>query len=850
MRYATALCLAVVCGCANMHKSCIDPTGEHFFTRPSPEEGQVSPNQRYFDDPLGKLPWDDVAVFLEPADRVASIGSEVVLKAGVVGPDGHLRTNRRLEWTISQGSVGHFVAVEKNGLVDWMLLDFNWPRKVSDTHAIGSTSRDFVRLNRGTPAPEDDVYVLRGQGWVTVTSPVEGTTYVTVVAPEVYGWDERIKSAAIHWVDAQWILPPPAINPSGTKQVLTTTVQRQSSPSPCAGWLVRYEIADGPPAGFLPDGTQAVEVPTNPMGQASVELAQKAPAHGTNRVNIQIIRPGELPGANGRRLVIGSGSTMATWTAADLAVRICGPTSAALGSTLTYRIEVSNPGELAAKDVVVTQKIPAGLTFVSSNPVGQPAGQQLQWRLGDVGAHQQLVIDVSFRADQQGSVTNCCDVTGADGLKASNCITTTIGATAAAPAIAPTTPQPGAPTAVGPTSLEVKITPASTSAKVGDKVTFSIVVTNRGSTAATNLVIRDRFDAGMDPGVADAAATRSLSRRLPDIAAGSSSQPFNLTFRVTQPGQQCHTVEVSGPGMAVAKAQACVTASGGEMPPPPSNVPPKESQPSQPPVGGKSSLSATLTGPKETLTVGEMARFLIEIANTGSAAVRNVKVTVNLDSVLMPMSDSDMRATEGYRWDESSLVWTIDTLPPGKPAQIMILTKCQEPAAKAGCRVTAVAADGGQTSAETSFQIRVAGGPPAVTPPTTPQDTTASGELTMTIPGMHNPVLIGKGATYQIQITNNSTKKYRDVRLTATLPKGFVPDALRTQGPGGNTFQVEMQTGKIVFAPIMEVAPNQSLRYEVRGLARQPVQGKFMAELTSPDLAKPVVREVAAEAVQ
>ena len=110
--------------------------------------------------------------------------------------------------------------------------------------------------------------MLRGEGWITLTSAIEGTSQVTVLAPEVYHWNTRIKSARVHWVDAVIQYPPPAINPAGTRHVFTTTVTRQSNQSPCEGWRVRYEISDGPPAGFLPDGAQAVEVPTNSAGQA------------------------------------------------------------------------------------------------------------------------------------------------------------------------------------------------------------------------------------------------------------------------------------------------------------------------------------------------------------------------------------------------------------------------------------------------------------------------------------------------------------------------------------------------------------------------------------------------------
>ena len=62
-------------------------------------------------------------------------------------------------------------------------------------------------------------------------------------------------------------------------------------------------------------------MPVDSAGHANAEIFQKQPAHGTNKVCIQMIRPGEVPGAGGRRLVVRTGATMKTWTAADLAVR-------------------------------------------------------------------------------------------------------------------------------------------------------------------------------------------------------------------------------------------------------------------------------------------------------------------------------------------------------------------------------------------------------------------------------------------------------------------------------------------------------------------------------------------------
>ena len=376
------------------------------------------------------------------------------------------------------------------------------------------------------------MYVLRGQGWISLTSSVEGTSRVTVFAPEVYSWDARLRSAVVHWIDAQWRVPPPAINPAGTKHLLTTTVMRQSNQTPCERGTCGTRSSTGRQPLFLPTGTPAIEVPTDAAGQASVELVQREPKHGTNAIAIQVIRPADLPGTNGQRLIVGSGSTLKTWTAPDLAIKTIGPAMACPGTALAYQIRVSNPGDLAAKDVVATDAMPEGLTLLTSNPPAEVAGRQLRWRLGELGPRQARTICVSFRAEKPGSIVNCCEVVAAGGLRANDCATTTVALS----------------------SLELRITGPSQAA-VGSKVKFEIAVTNRTAVPATGLLITDR----LDPGLENPAASQrnAIERMLADLAPGAS-QLVNVTLGVTRPGRLCHTVEVTGKDVAPARQQACL----------------------------------------------------------------------------------------------------------------------------------------------------------------------------------------------------------------------------------------------------------------------------------------------------
>ena len=235
------------------------------------------------------LPSDNTQVIVSPCRTIAPVGSEVVLLAGVRGQDQYLRTNERVEWTLAAGSVGEFLDYGKGLWRDLLLGDWTWPRKVSSTMAITSTSRQYLRLNRETPTPSDDVNVLRGQAWVTVASASEGVSRVTAFAPSVYGWQGRKQTAVIHWIDAQWKLPTPAIVTTGASQALTTVVTRHTDGAPCVGWKVRYELMDGQSsslgaAGFGADGAACVTVPTDQCGRATTELRQMQPGAGTARV--------------------------------------------------------------------------------------------------------------------------------------------------------------------------------------------------------------------------------------------------------------------------------------------------------------------------------------------------------------------------------------------------------------------------------------------------------------------------------------------------------------------------------------------------------------------------------------
>ena len=80
MIWAGMLCALALSGCAGVQTSGIDPTGDRVFSAPPPPAGADRSNERYFDQPLGQLPWDDVAVEIQPREIVVTVPPDKFLK--------------------------------------------------------------------------------------------------------------------------------------------------------------------------------------------------------------------------------------------------------------------------------------------------------------------------------------------------------------------------------------------------------------------------------------------------------------------------------------------------------------------------------------------------------------------------------------------------------------------------------------------------------------------------------------------------------------------------------------------------------------------------------------------------
>ncbi len=537
-------------------------------------------------------------------------------------------------------------------------------------------------------------------------------------------------------------MPPARGTCSSPRSHATPTTRR-------AGWRVQYSITGGPPGGFAPDGSQTIEVETDPNGEARAEILQSQPAAGTNTVAARILRPALQPGSG--PLVVGSGITTLTWSAPGIVLRTRGPAVAGVGATLTYRIEITNSGDQPAESVVITDELPPTLTHLQSTPASQTAGRALRWELGRLSPGECRYVEINVRADQIGTVTHCAAATAAGGLQAQDCTTTNVSLT---PPASPAAPQPTTPPS-SPLSLRVTSPPQVT---VGDEARFEIAVTNVGQSTLSGLVIRDVLGPGLSH--PKASADGAIRRSLRDLIPGDSERVL-VVLRAEAPGRLCHNVEVTAEGGLRTTAEACVVAA-------PSTMPGSSGSPTPaPPPGAAQRLSIRIT-PPPTATQGQAARFLLDVTNLTPQPLTDVRVRSSFDRSMELRGGTEQLTQES----DGAAVWAIPSIAARQTLSIGIEFLFRQPSARACLTVQAISRAGVLGQQEACVAIRA-----------NQPGTAGPSPLEVSVIPSAEPVDSGRELTYTIEITNRGTAAQSQVALAVTLPAEMLPVRLYTTGP-------------------------------------------------------------------
>lgn len=408
--------------------------------------------------------WDPFAVELQvtPLKDINPVMTQHIMVATVLDKKGKALPNRRVEWIISEGSVGDIVEVDESG---WRA---SRGYKVDNHYAISHTNNFSHVLDRGNDDPSDDVSLEKGQTWCVITSPIEGETNITVYCPGIYNWDKHKVFAKKYWYDVDVIFPSDATNPCDQPHTFTTQVVKHSDGSGLADYEVTYQIVGG--NATFDNGSTSVAGRTDASGMASATI-RPAPGYlGSADVEIHVRRPADIQCC---KPAVDIGDTVVTksWFGSQLAITKSGPSGIVVaGQEFDYTINVQNIGQGDASNVMVTDQLPAGVDFISSSPSGNGS-----WSLGSIAAGGSATVTIRARVNagtNAKTIDNCATASAACADPVSDCHPITIG-------------RPGL--ALRKECMQVGC----------DQIRYNLVVTNTGDAPANNVQVNDNLPSGL-----------------------------------------------------------------------------------------------------------------------------------------------------------------------------------------------------------------------------------------------------------------------------------------------------------------------------------------------------------------
>jgi uncharacterized repeat protein (TIGR01451 family) len=603
------------------------------------------------------------------------------------------------------------------------------------------------------------------------------------MAPKEDNWDRRRQTATIYWVDAQWTLPPHQIARVDRREpaLLTTVLNRSQGLGPIEGWLVRYEVLDGPPAIFE-NNQRTIEVPSDINGQATVRLVPQAAQAGITQVSVQIIRP---PSAKGDvpRMVVGQGLTSVSWSAPGLAVRASGPATADAEKPVTYRVEVSNTGDIPAPDVVLAYAVPEGCAVVGSNPPAQLFGNRLEWRLGNVPARSAAqAIEVTVAMKLQARYDHRFRATSMRGAEAS----------------AELTAEGVASTVVNRSALVIRMRGPQT-APIGGTATFLAEIENVSSLPATGIMLTDTFDAGLEHVTGQASP---LVANIESLQPGQK-QVVAFNFVVKQAGRHCHRLDVAADGGIKASAQECVTATT-EAPTP--------------------RVSVKVTGPAQ-LAVDEEGLYQIEVRNNGTVPLTDLRIGFRYSASLFPTGVTNDGSEELARGE---VAWRRPQLAVGQAVIWEFKGKAlrADPAARSTATVTSAQGVTQSDNAVTPIGGGAAVEPDRGAPDREPDTTPIAGNLKLEVRDSDDPVIVGRVVTYRINLKNESSTPDQFVQIIVDKPEELAFESV-SKPPAA----IDIKSTRIVFESIKDLRGGEVLQ-QIELKLRPTKPGKYPLKVT------------------
>jgi len=642
------------------------------------------------------------------------------------------------------------------------------PYSLADRHGPGGGGGGGVILVSGAPA---SVTATGGANGTTLTPGVaygatdgsDGTSAVTATLAQVTG----IQSAALCTPDmtlgkshvgnftrgsaASYTIPVSNVSPYGpTSGVVTIndTLPLGITPISAAGTGWSCSIVGQTVSCVRSDVLTAAS--SYPSITLSAAVSQSAPATLTNTATVG--------GGNEANLLNDMATDVASVvSSADLSVTdSASPNPVAAGSNITYTQIVTNNGPSAADNATVVATIPANTTLVS---IAAPAG----WVCANPGAGgtgNVVCTDVNMPGSTLAAFTLIVKVNS--GTANGTVITEAVSANSSAtdPNVANNTAT--ATTIVGTTAPDLTVTNVASPNPVqaGNPITYTQVVTNTGTTAATTATFTENTPANttfvsITPPAGWTCGAFPPTCTNPSVAGGTSGT-FTVIYKVIAGTASGTTITDTATVNAANQSFGSNSATATDI------------------VASATQADVALStvATPNSVLAGNNITYTQTVTNNGPAAATGLSFT---EAIPANTTFSSVSAPVGWTCTvTTSVTCTAASLASGSSADIIVVVDTA--AATAAGTITATSS----VSATTSDPTAANNSTTVVTP------ITVACDLAVTNSGTPSPVAVGGTITYTQIVTNSGPSNCSTATFSEPLPANltFVSVAVVTAGGG------------------------------------------------------------------
>lgn len=430
------------------------------------------------------------------------------------------------------------------------------------------------------------------------------------------------------------------------------------------------------------------------------------------------------------------GCASVTFNAADLSVvKRASSSRVEPGSDASFELVVTNDGPSTARNVVVSDELPAELSFVSASPECTEAAGTVTCALGAVEPGTSKTVQVT------GRVASSLD----------RCLPNTARVASDTPD--PYTPNNESPICVpfeGRADLSISKSPSRTELPVGGgQVMYTLVVRNDGPSDATGVKVVDAMAPGLSLAAADASqgSCSTLGNRLTcnlgRLVEGGSAQVLVTATMTARPGSITNTATVSSNQEDTSPDDNTDSATVSVPPGPPAPAAPFD-------------LAVSKSVNDKRVALGQPITYRIVVANRGQAAAPNATVT---DTLNAPVSIVSVKTTAGSCSKRIPMRCSLGTIAAGAKATIAIVAIHRQPRCAQRNAASATAAGTDANPASNLDTVRICA---------------TKVKLRLTKVADRSAVAAGGLVSYTIVATNPSKGTARDVRICDELPAGLV----------------------------------------------------------------------------